>query len=463
MQDEIAFAPDYCLGCNRQFVPRRLLVPVDVPPPSPDARRKGTRGLVHGTGRVRANGTIKPAPPVKTRIEIDQTPAPLYCSTECEQRDLAYSSGYDDSQSDDSQHSVVKPGQPTLSTPNTRSMAHLQSLYSMPPLPPATSETYNELEPSANKAEPPKMLEFTSGVMMANRRLAAVLPAPRKPGEAPKPVVPVPGWTDGSQAWRASTYSFAPPPKTRADVTDPNRVAYGTIVATPHRSASGGVVAKEPSSPTTTSYSSSSSSSSSSRNSDMLSSFEDSFTRRTSSRISLYSPSTSPASSVSCSPPRKRSQLSDMLLVPEIMLRPRAGSSPSSASLDSLAHQRSPRRHSAGALPAHSFPGARPRMRSPLSIESTSSDDEDSDADLESVTSVPSSRPYKSQRPQLETRSWSYDNVRTYPVMPLPPVKELRIVDGVETEVEVPRQKKRLFTFAPTVLSRSESASELSA
>jgi len=52
-------------------------------------------------------------------------------------------------------------------------------------------------------------------------------------------------------------------------------------------------------------------------------------------------------------------------------------------------------------------------------------------------------------------RSWSYDNLRTYPVMQLPPKKEKRIekqvVDGreveVEVEVEVVQPMKRLFLF----------------
>jgi hypothetical protein len=52
-------------------------------------------------------------------------------------------------------------------------------------------------------------------------------------------------------------------------------------------------------------------------------------------------------------------------------------------------------------------------------------------------------------------RSWSYDNVTTYPVMPMPRRKEIRyerrVVDGVatvvETEVEVQPELKRLFLF----------------
>jgi hypothetical protein len=52
-------------------------------------------------------------------------------------------------------------------------------------------------------------------------------------------------------------------------------------------------------------------------------------------------------------------------------------------------------------------------------------------------------------------RSWSYDNMTTYPVMPMPRRKEIRyerrVVDGVatvvETEVEVQPELKRLFLF----------------
>ena len=58
-------------------------------------------------------------------------------------------------------------------------------------------------------------------------------------------------------------------------------------------------------------------------------------------------------------------------------------------------------------------------------------------------------------------RSWSYDNVKTYDIMPIPPKKvkkmEKRIVDGeekeVEVEVEVYEERKRLFLFPPTRIS----------
>jgi hypothetical protein len=60
------------------------------------------------------------------------------------------------------------------------------------------------------------------------------------------------------------------------------------------------------------------------------------------------------------------------------------------------------------------------------------------------------------KRPCVETRSWSYDNLVTYPVMPPIPKKEKRIqrqvVDGeeqeVEVEVEITQPLKRLFLFS---------------
>lgn len=62
---------------------------------------------------------------------------------------------------------------------------------------------------------------------------------------------------------------------------------------------------------------------------------------------------------------------------------------------------------------------------------------------------------HQAKRPTVETRSWSYDNLKTYPIMQLPPkiVKriERQIVDGVEVEVEieevVEEPRKRLFLF----------------
>ncbi|KAJ6477318.1 hypothetical protein C8R47DRAFT_645725 [Mycena vitilis] len=478
----------WCGVCDRQILPKRILVPVPQDPPpsldsrtqaylclpsfvdSPKARRNKTgtirqrSGLVHGTGRVRPNGTLKAAP-VKTRVEIDQSPAPLYCSDECRQKDLEFFHGrpvYSDSASSDTSDddTALRTARHTYhpherSTPNTRSLAVFAREYGIAPLPPSTCETYDELHPRV-KPTPYRPPEFTSGVMMANRRLDAVLPKALKAGERPPVLKPVPGWTDGSQAWRASTYSFAPPPQSRADVLDPNRAAYQSFVASPHRSTQSGVTATDayassPPSPTTAS--------SSSAHSELFSTYDDAMTRRTSSRLSLVS--SSPASStMSASPPRKsRAQLAAAsLLVPAVLLNPPTRT-PSTESLSSLnpAVGRTGRRHSAGSF------GAQRRVRSPLStsgsVVSSNSDDEDAltePEDAEEAAYVaqcpPQARPPR--RPQIETRSWSYDNVRTYPVMKMPPLKELRVVnvDGVEREVEVEQPRKCLFTFADVPL-----------
>ncbi|KAJ7928018.1 hypothetical protein B0H13DRAFT_2550792 [Mycena leptocephala] len=439
----------WCAVCHRQILPKRTIVPIQqLTRLLPRLMILGTlrqrSGLVHGTGRVRPNGTLKAAPPVKTRVEIDQSPAPLYCSDECKQQDLHFYHGkplYSDSASSDTEDDqedclhTARHHPDELSTPNTRSLAFLQREYGIAPLPPRTSQTYDEHAPPRSKPAPYAPPQYTSGVMMSARRIE----------QRPPPLKPVPGWTDGSQAWRASTYSFAPPPQTRADVLDPNRAAYQSFVASPHRSAQSGVTAS-------TSYSSAPASpplerTSSSMNSELLSSFEDSFARRTSSRF----------------PPRKsRIAAAHALLVPDVLLRP-APPKPtlSSDSLSAMSDGRSTksaRRHSSG-----SFGARRSSVRSPLSysgsVLSGSDSSEDRERECEDVPEDAEEAAYvrtcgvealaPPRRPNIETRSWSYDNVRTYPVMALPAVKEVRVVDGVEVEVEVEVPRKRLFTFAP--------------
>ncbi|KAF8130450.1 hypothetical protein K438DRAFT_1948338, partial [Mycena galopus ATCC 62051] len=87
---------------------------------------------------------------------------------------------------------------------------------------------------------------------------------------------------------------------THADVLDPNHATYPSFHASPHRSAQSGVIASSasgssaPSSPTTSA--SGSATTSSSLNSEMLSSFEDSISRRASSCLSLASYPFSPTS-----------------------------------------------------------------------------------------------------------------------------------------------------------------------
>lgn len=78
----------------------------------------------------------------------------------------------------------------------------------------------------------------------------------------------------------------------------------------------------------------------------------------------------------------------------------------------------------------------------------------------------PESHPPQPKRHGVEMRSWSYDNVKTYPIMQLPPKtriekrKETRLIDGesveveVEVEVVVHEKRKRLFLFEPRSTGR---------
>lgn len=280
---------------------------------------------MHGTGRVKPNGTIKrpspsstsrkqatapvpppsptvsvqPAAPVRQRTIIDQSPTPLYCSDECRLADMQSVAGLDinynperhtsptltaaapsraaqpedssDSSigsSPESEGSSARASSPTSSTqsksrsgPIPTGYAALASIYDLPPCPPPPPfQPDPKPEPSKyNAAE-----DYTSGVMMAARRIQAVLgpQPPKKPswatpasklstvyanqayavgysGQQQKREV-IPGWTDGSDKWRASVYSFARPNED-VDVSpdgdrDNRNNAYRGFVSTPCRS-----------------------------------------------------------------------------------------------------------------------------------------------------------------------------------------------------------------------------------
>jgi len=65
------------------------------------------------------------------------------------------------------------------------------------------------------------------------------------------------------------------------------------------------------------------------------------------------------------------------------------------------------------------------------------------------------------RRPVENTRSWSYDNVKTYDIMQVPQKKvkkmekRIQFINGEEVEdeveVEVVEPLKRLFNFAPSM------------
>lgn len=97
--------------------------------------------------------------------------------------------------------------------PVSPSIAMLAAMYDFPPLPPAPP-----IIPVQSPAaiEPEFRNDYQGGVMMAAQRIQAALcsaPATKRPtsrNELPPPQKPIPGWTDGSDAWRESVYSFSP-------------------------------------------------------------------------------------------------------------------------------------------------------------------------------------------------------------------------------------------------------------
>ncbi|KAM5530156.1 hypothetical protein V8D89_016175 [Ganoderma adspersum] len=129
-----------------------------------------------------------------------------------------------------------------MSLPNSGANAylHLSAMYGFAPLPPPPPFTPKVMA-SAEKPPPP----FDSDIILVAHHIKAALcnkttklfwgnPIPSDPSEDNKPI---PGWTDGSNAWRASVYSFAPPQDLTC--TDPDYAAihaYGSYVASPHHS-----------------------------------------------------------------------------------------------------------------------------------------------------------------------------------------------------------------------------------
>lgn len=117
--------------------------------------------------------------------------------------------------------------------------AALASIYDLPPCPPRPP-----LLPDLPPQPPRRKLaeEYPLGLMMAALRIKAVLglPPTRHPATGRYIHKVIPGWTDGSDKWRPSIYSFAFPHEDVAvirDETDDRRNnAYRGFVSTPCKS-----------------------------------------------------------------------------------------------------------------------------------------------------------------------------------------------------------------------------------
>jgi hypothetical protein len=277
------------------------------------------------------------------------------------------------------------------STRVSSSIATLAAMYgfpaTLPPAPPIIEQV--DSQSSASDSEY-NFDEYQNGVIMAARRIkAALFPEEVKRSAfnvtPPTPVSrqPIPGWTDGSDAWRSSVYNLSTPkngPQVPGD--DSSSKAYSSIVASPHHSRGVHSTVGEVSTPTSHHNASSASlpvtrptapmkTRSTSYADDLYSKYPLSSSRRSESRTSLMipgsSPSTSPASGRSSPPQRQGRSLlkpgaEGKLLVPDVKMKVHAGTSlsPSVASSASLASWGS------------SYPASSRRsVRSPLSRHSS--------------------------------------------------------------------------------------------
>lgn len=389
----------WCPVCSRLVEPKRTVVPIKSSRKLPPRSRGG---LAQGTGR------IKPSPASRYKVIIDPGPLPLYCSDECRRLDDKLSSVATDDKlsssatSDSSDSSATtattttedSPSSPSSQPPSeyaSPSVAVLAKLYHFPPPPPPPPPSYDD-------SEPRHVPLADNGLIMVGRYLQSLVSKPSKPQSGPHRAPPsppktIPGWNDGSHAWRSCLYnlSVSPPVPVLKKNTKTKVSSRLGDASMPLRT--------KPTSPPD-------------QNSIMLEKYAESLGRPQ----GTISPSAD-ASVVR----RERSLLppgaEGKLLVPDVKLKVRTGSSVPD---DSVATKSvSPPRRPA------------PECECLLHHRISTSTD------------------------FFLARSWSYDNLKTYDLMPMPSTKEKRtrisIVDGkevrVEYEVDTPQPLKRLFLF----------------
>ncbi|KAH9936196.1 uncharacterized protein B0H18DRAFT_867917, partial [Fomitopsis serialis] len=456
---------------------------------------------------VDANST-RPIGAVRHRTVIDQSPVPLYCSDECRLVDMQSSFGAMGMEyNPDRCTSPTLPPVPhnsfsdfSSSESDSASGASFDSRSSFSSSPPsatsidddepATPESYvalTKLFPDLPKRPPPppplirrdtnestaSLDDLTSGVMMSGQRIKAALcrEPPRKrsgysayPAEERRERKIIPGWTDGSHAWRASVYNLSAP-LDMSKPLDEERVrgAYKGFVASSQRSHSGvystlSTPTFDAPSPSTASLpplarssvgSAASLQMRSRSEADELSKYP-LFHSRSESRQSLMGAlSTSPTGSTRSMPATtsvRRREVSlvkpgaeGRLLVPNVKMT----RSPSTTTMSSVTSAGS----SYGCYAYGRKPSPLSRQNSDASMETT--DSLETEADL---TMRPSSR---SPTKKSTGDSWSYsDDTMTFPILQIPKKEkrvERRIIDGeeqdVEVEVEVHQPLKRLFLF----------------
>ncbi|KAI5889292.1 uncharacterized protein SCHCODRAFT_02509551 [Schizophyllum commune H4-8] len=462
---------DWCATCGRQLAAKRITETIRVPAPQNAQAQAPTRsGTIRPKGRKQPppQAPAQPATVLKTRTVYDSAPLPLYCSDRCRLADLqsparsgALAIGHnpvrhpwrldDDDVSlipdcavdDVSSVGTASSASSTSSLDGAAPELHLRDMdpslaaifrgYDFRPMPliPGTAPDAHPAVPRASRRKRDLDAEYNGGIMMSGKRIqewvhpeqpkpsrpAYPLPLPEGHAQPPSPAKPsatsqkVPNWNDGTNAWRASIYNLS----STTDVEPMDlreHYAYSTQVASAHRSSTGVVPSIRSSSPPSPVTSTSSiptlrrHSSPSTVRTDpdalLLSKFSEPFSKRSESRQSLNNGG-SPRPSSSMPEYREKNLVArgaeHALLVPDVKLRMRRGS--------------------------HSRTGSSlPNTRSPLSMTSlTSTDEEETDGD-DDVTLTEdqlselkiSDRP---KRPTIESRPWSYDGYKTYTAMPL--------------------------------------------
>ena len=237
-----------------------------------------------------------------------------------------------------SEHNPFSAEAPTMSP----SIAALARIYDFPPLPPRPTILDEELREDAVDFDN----NYQSGVMMAARRIKETLcPRPDSAktacafGQGPKERKPIPGWTDGSDSWRSSVYSLASPnapiSSTSLASRDERPVAYGSFVASPHRSTGVYSTIGENNTPVASVPSAGSSRLTSAARAntsdDLYSKYALAFSRRSDSRSSLSGSAPQPQSFPALSRRREQSILKPgaegKLLVPDVKLKASSTSS----------------------------------------------------------------------------------------------------------------------------------------
>ncbi|ESK95739.1 hypothetical protein Moror_12468 [Moniliophthora roreri MCA 2997] len=386
----------WCPVCDRQIVPKRTQVPIppDPPvlPPYVHSQRK-RRGFLEGTTsqlkQAQALALASKQQPQRLRTIIDQGPCPLYCSEECRMRDTGITSrpswhGDEDTYPTYSLYPLTANNSSGSDPDESDSVSTSSASDSLPSPTEELGSNKSSYSPFNFK---PSSSPATSAPSLINA-IASTSPLSGVDGDDFLPLVPVrrPFVTTEQRS-----KSFQHRPSTTA-----------SAAATPrYRNHS-----CERSSP----------SSLPANTDELLSKFSLSFSRRSESRVSLYSGIGTPDH---CSPaplsssPSRRPVAAHGLLVPEILTTTRPSSRPPPTRRNSSTSIISNRSRTGSMA---SVGSSRPSIQSPLGQYGSDDSDLEEQDEEEAPRSPSSVSGYPNplgRRPVLETRSWSNDNFKT--------------------------------------------------